>query len=281
MEQVTDSQGERPGFQMEETFHSPQFVELADNKKVEEYYQGVGPVNRLLQNLFKIERKMDPMKYKGIIAVALGLVIITAGFIPLTRTVVSEETKTKEITEYREETKTREEPYTEEVTESETKEEILLKESITVKKGSTSGRDFELTAGDTIIFKAHSEDDMIISFIGKKEFYISMQTSKDIEKEFTIKEDGGHTLLYSPLSVTKDIVIDFDIVRVYTETVVKTVEKTRTVEYTEQVPYTSEVPYTEDVSATETYTLEYLIYVGVVVVIIGLVLLFWEFRTSK
>jgi uncharacterized protein YjeT (DUF2065 family) len=221
---------------------------------------------------------MNSMKHTGLIAIVIGVVIITAGFIPLTKTVISEETKLKEEIEYTTETKTREEPYTEEVTATESKEEILLKESITAQKGSTAGKEFDLKEGDVIIFKAHSDDDMIISFIGKKEFYISMRMGKDIEEEFTIQEDGMHTLLYSPLSVTEDIVIDFDITRVYTETTVETVEKTKTVEYTEQVPHTKEVPYTEEVSTKEEYTLDYLRYAGVLVVIIGVVLLIWESR---
>ena len=213
---------------------------------------------------------------RTIVVIVLGLVILAAGFIPLTRTVVITEEKTKEVTEYREETKTREEPYTEEVEKSETKEEVLLRKSITAGKGSTAGMDFDLTKGDQIIFKAHSDDDMIISFLGQKEFYISMEMGKDIEEEFTIKEDGGHTLLYSPLSVTKDIVIDFDIVRVHTVITVEKVEKTKTVEYTESVAYTEEVPYTEDVTKQETYTLNYLRYAGIGLVIIGLGIFIWE-----
>lgn len=229
----------------------------------------------------------------SIVIIIGGLIILAAGFIPLTRTVIVTEEKTKEIIEYREETKTKketktkEEPYTEEITESETREEVLLKESIPVAKGSTSGTTFELTAGDVIIFKAHSDDDMIISFIGGKEFYISMEIGKHIEKEFTIKEDGEHTLLYSPVSVTKDIVIDFDITRVHTVTVVKKVEKTRTVEYTEdvesteKVPYTVEVPYTEEIPQEEKYTLKPLRYIGIGVVLIGLVLFYGESKKSR
>ncbi|MGD2247166.1 MAG: hypothetical protein PVF58_02085 [Candidatus Methanofastidiosia archaeon] len=218
------------------------------------------------------------MKYTGLIAVVIGVVLIAAGFIPLTKTVISEETKIKEEIEYTTETKTREEAYTEEVTTTESKEEILLKESIIAQKGSTAGKEFDLKEGDTIIFKAHSDDDMIISFIGKTEYYISMQMGKDIEEEFTIQEDGRHTLLYSPLSVNKDIVIDFDITRVYTEIKVETVEKTKPVEYTEEVPHTKEVPYTEEVSTEKVYTLDYVRYAGVLVVIIGVVLLVWESR---
>lgn len=212
----------------------------------------------------------------GLAVVIVGLIVLAAGFIPLTREVVVTEEKAKEVTEYREEKKTREEPYTEEVEKTETKEEVLLRESITVRKASTFGEDFELTAGDKIIFKAHSDDDMIISFFGKKEFYLSMEISKDIEREFIIKEDGGHTLLYSPLSVTEDIVIDFDILRVYTATTTEEVEKTKTVEYTEKVPYTVKVPYTEEVTKEEEYTLDYLKYLGAALVITGLVLVVYK-----
>lgn len=222
------------------------------------------------------------MNYRiGTAVVIVGLIILAVGFIPLTRAVTVTEEKIKEVTEYREETKTREEPYTEEIETSETKEEVLLRESISVMKGSTAGKDFELTSGDVIIFKVHSDDDMIISFFGPGAFYLSMEVSKDIEREFTIKEDGSHSLLYSPLSVTEDIIIDFDIVRSYTATVTETVEKTKTVEYTEKVPYTVEVPYTEEVTKEEKYSLDPLKYLGVGMVIVGLVLLVGGLRKSE
>ncbi len=107
-----------------------------------------------------------------------------------------------------------------------------------------------------------------------------MEISKDIEREFIIKEDGGHSLLYSPLSVTKDIVIDFDIVRVYTATTVEEVEKTKTVEYTEKVPYAVEVPSTEEVTKEEKYTLNYLKYLGAALVIIGLGLVVYKSKST-
>lgn len=157
-----------------------------------------------------------------------GLVILAAGFVPLTRTIPEEET--------------------------ESKKEVLLRGPISVAGGSTSGISFELAAGDVIIFKAYADDTMMISFIGQQEFYLSMEIGSTIEEEFIIKEDGEHTLLYSPVSVIKDIVIDFDIVRVYTVDAVKK----------EESGHIKEVH--------QKYTLQPLKFIGVGVVVLGLVL---------
>lgn len=215
---------------------------------------------------------------KGYIAlIMVGVIILAAGFIPLTRETIVTEEKIKEEIEYREETKTREEVYTEEeIVGTELKEEVLLRESVPVVRSSTMGKTFELTAGDIVRIKAHSDDTMMLSFTGQGDIYMSLEMGTDIEKEFTIEKDGEHTLLYSPASVTKDIVIDFDIVRVYSAPVVEEVEKTRTVEYTEDVPYTKEVPYTEQVTKEEKYTVGYLKYAGIGVIIAGVALFIWE-----
>lgn len=219
------------------------------------------------------------MNRMSVAIVIVGLVMLGAGFIPLTRTVTVTEEKVKEVIEYREETtyreetKTKEEPYTEEVTEDEIKEEVLLRESIDVKKSSTHTERFELTAGEVIIFNVHSEGEMLISFKGVAIAYISI--GKDFEAEVPIEVSGEYTLTYSTM---EDATIDFDIVKTYTVSVVKTVEKTRTVTctenvpYTEEIPYTVEVPYTEDVSKKETYTLDYLKYVGIGITAVGLAL---------
>jgi hypothetical protein len=211
------------------------------------------------------------------VVMILGVVVLAAGFIPLTRTVTATEEKITQVTEYREETKTREEPYTEEVIiGTEPREEVLLRESLPVVRGSTMGESFELTVGDVIIFKAHSDSNMMVSFSGQGEIYMTLEVGTDIEKELTIKKDGEHTLLYSSASVTTDIVIDFDIVRVYSASIVEKVEKTRTVEYTEKIPYTVDVPVTEKVAQEETYTLDYLRYLGIIVIIMGVGLSIWE-----
>lgn len=218
----------------------------------------------------------------ALVVVIVGLLVVTAGFIPLTKTVVVTEQKTKEVIIYREETKTKVEMYTEEqVIGTESKQEVLLKESIPVVRGSTSGKTFSLTAGDIIIFKAHSTDTMMISFTGQGEIYMSIEMGTDIEKEFTIKKDGEHTMLYSPASVTTDIVIDFDIIRIYEAPITEEVEKTREVEYTERVPYTEEVPYTEKTAKEEKYTLDLLKYLGAGIAIVGLVLYIWGKRSKK
>lgn len=209
--------------------------------------------------------------------IILGVVVLVGGFIPLTRTVTVTEEKITQVTEYREEAKTREEPYTEEVViGTEPREEVLMRESLPVVRGSTMGGSFELTAGDVIIFRAHSDNDMMVSFSGQGEIYMTLEVGTDIEKEITIKKDGEHTLLYSSASVTTDIVIDFDIVRMYSAPIVEEVEKTRTVEYTEKVPYTVDVPVTEKVAQEETYTVSYFRYLGIIVIIMGVGLFIWE-----
>ena len=97
----------------------------------------------------------------SIVIIVVGLLITAAGFVPLTRTSMVTEQKTKEITEYKEETRTKEEPYTEEqVVGTETKEEVLFREQVPVTRGSTLGKTFELTAGDIIKLKAHANDNM-------------------------------------------------------------------------------------------------------------------------
>lgn len=209
----------------------------------------------------------------GITLMVAGLIMLAAGFIPLTRKIVVTEEKVMETTEYTEEVRTREEPYTEEVLiGTEPQEEILLRDAIPVVRASTLGKTFELKEGDKILFKAHSDDTMLISFTGKGEIYMSLEKGTDIEKEFIIEEDGEHSLLYSSGSVADDIVISFDIVRVYLSPITETVEKTRTVEYTEQVPYTELVPYTERTAKDEKYSVSYLRYIGAIAAGAGLVL---------
>lgn len=216
------------------------------------------------------------------IVLVLGLLIVTAGVIPLSRRVIVTEEKVMQVTEYREETRTKEETYYEEtVIGTEPKEEVLLHESIPVNRGSTLGSTFTLTAGDTITIKAHSEGGtMMLSFTGQGEVYMGLEVGEDIDKEFTIGKDGEHSLLYSSADVTKDIVIDFDVTRKYEEPITKEEEKTRTVEYTENVPYIVDVPYTEQTARKETYTLDYLKYTGIVVAVLGIVL-YVTFRKSK
>lgn len=207
---------------------------------------------------------------------------MAAGFIPLTRREIVTDEKIKKVTEYKEETKTREEIYTEEnIVGFETREEVLFRESAPVTRASTLGKTFELTEGDIIKFKAHADNDMMLSFTGQGEIYMSLEIGTDIEKEFTIKKDGEHSLLYSSALVTQDVVIDFDIVRVYNEPITEDVEKTRTVEYTEKIPYTVEVPYTEKTAKEVEYTLDYLKYLGAGVVVAGLAVYVWGFRKQK
>ena len=202
--------------------------------------------------------------------IIIGVLILAAGFIPLTRTVPVTEEKMTQVTEYKEEVKTKEEVYTEEVvTGSEQKEEVLWRKSVPVLAGSTMGETFALTAGDIITLKATSDSDIMLSFTGQGDIYMTLEIGKTIEKEFTIKNDGDHTLLYSPASVTEDAVIDFDIVRVYDAPVVEEVEKTRTVEYTENVPYTTEVPIVEKTTREEQYTVDFLRYIGISVAAFG------------
>ena len=218
----------------------------------------------------------------GIALIVLGVLIVAAGFIPLMRREIVTEEKTKKVTEYREETKTREETYTEEqIIGFETKDEILFKESVPVTRGSTLGKTFELTEGDIIKIKACADSDMMLSFTGQGEIYMSLEIGTDIEKEFTIKKSGEHNLLYSSALVIQDVVIDFDIVRVYNEPITEEVEKTRTVEYTEKIPYTVDVPYTEKTAKEVEYTLDYPKYLGAGVVVAGLAVYVWGFRKQK
>lgn len=110
---------------------------------------------------------------------------------------------------------------------------------------------------------------------------MSLEMGTDIEKEFTIRKDGEHTMLYSSASVTTDIVINFDVTRIYEAPITEEVEKTRTVEYTEKVPYTEEVPYTEKTAKEEKYTLDLLRYLGAGIAIVGLVLYIWSKKSEK
>jgi hypothetical protein len=215
--------------------------------------------------------------------IVLGLLIAAAGVIPLSRRVIVTEEKVMQVTEYREETKTKEETYYEEtVIGTEPKEEVLLHESVPVNRGSTLGSTFTLTAGDIVTIKAHSEGGtMMLSFTGQGEIYMGLEVGEDIDKEFTIKKDGEHSLLYSSADVTNDIVIDFDVTREYEEPITEEEEKTRTVEYTEKVPYTVDVPYTEQTARKETYTLDYLKYTGIVVVILGIALYIAARKSKK
>jgi hypothetical protein len=215
--------------------------------------------------------------------IVLGLLIAAAGVIPLSRRVIVTEEKVMQVTEYREETKTKEETYYEEtVIGTEPKEEVLLHESVPVNRGSTLGSTFTLTAGDIVTIKAHSEGGtMMLSFTGQGEIYMGLEVGEDIDKEFTIKKDGEHSLLYSSADVTNDIVIDFDVTRKYEEPITKEEEKTRTVEYTENVPYTVDVPYTEQTAKKETYTLDYLRYTGIVVFVLGVALYITSRKPKK
>ncbi|MBU7031067.1 MAG: hypothetical protein HXS53_00925 [Theionarchaea archaeon] len=217
---------------------------------------------------------MNRTRWSQIIVVVLGVILLIAGFIPFTKTVVITEEKSVEETEYREELKAREEVYTEEeVVGEEEKEEVLWKDSIPVTRASTMGKEFELKKGDIIVFKAHSDDDMMISFTGQGYVYMSIEIGERIEKEFTIMADGAHTLLYSSASVTTDIVIDFTIMRKFIQPIVEAVEKTRVVEYTERVPYTVEVPIVEQSAREEPYTIEGFRYAGMGILVIGIFLL--------
>jgi hypothetical protein len=218
----------------------------------------------------------------GMIVIILGLVVVLAGFIPLTRRAIVIEEKIMEETEYRKETKTKEESYTEEViTGTESREEILLRESIPVMRGSTSGKRFELTAGDIIKFRAHSDEEMMISFTGQGEIYMSLEIGTDIEREFTVKKDGEYSLLYSSASVLKDIVIDFDIFRIYEEPVTELIEKIRTVEYMETVPYTVQVPYVEKTATEEQYTVTYFKYGGIGLLLVGAIICILSKKPSE
>jgi len=111
------------------------------------------------QNVFKRGKEKDFMMFKKVSTVVVigGLVLLAAGFVPLTRTIPEE-------------------------TETGSKKEVLLRGPISVAGGSTSGISFELAAGDVIIFKAHADDDMMVSFIGQKEFYMSMEIGSAIEE---------------------------------------------------------------------------------------------------
>ncbi|MBU6996617.1 MAG: hypothetical protein HXS41_06470 [Theionarchaea archaeon] len=214
--------------------------------------------------------------------IVVGLLVAVAGIIPLSRRVIVTEEKIMQVTEYREENRTKEEIYYEEtVIGTESREEILLHESIPVTRGSTLGSTFTLTAGDIVTVKAHSEGgNMMLSFTGQGEIYMGLEVGEDIDQEFTIKKDGEHSLLYSSADVTKDIVIDFDVIRKYEESITEEEERTRTVEYTEKVPYLVDVPYTEQTAGKETYTLDYLRYTGIVIVVLGTAL-YMASRKSK
>ncbi|MGD2247187.1 MAG: hypothetical protein PVF58_02190 [Candidatus Methanofastidiosia archaeon] len=204
--------------------------------------------------------------------VVIGILILAAGFVPLTRKVIVTEEKTIQQIEYKEETKTKQETYIEEnIIDTETKQEILLEESISVRGGANLGNIFDLNQGDTIVLHATSEDKMLLTFSGRGILYIANEVGTDFEREFTIEKTGEHNLLYSSASVLTDIVIDFYIVRVYEEPIVEEVEKTRTVEYTEKVPYTVDVPIIEKTAKKETYTLDYLRYLGIVCIAVGVV----------
>lgn len=218
----------------------------------------------------------------AMVVIVLGLLVVVAGIIPLNRRVIVTEEKIMQVTEHREESRTKEETYTEEtVIRTETKKETLLQEEISVTPGSTLGSTFTLVAGDIITLKAHSEGgSMMLSFTGQGEVYMGLDVGEDIEQEFTIRKDGEHSLLYSSADVSKDIVIDFVVIRIYEEPITEKEEKTRTVEYTETVPYTVDVPYTEQTAKKESYTLDHLKYVGIVVIILG-VALYTVSRKSK
>lgn len=218
----------------------------------------------------------------GTVLIVLGFLLLAAGFVPLTRRVIITEEKIMETVEYKEETKTREETYYEEtVVGTESKEEVLLEETITVMPGGTPGTTFELTEGDIIKLEAHADSEIMLTFSGQGEVYLGSEIGTDIEKEFTIKKGGEHTLLYSSRSVTEAAVVDFYLVRVYEEDIVEEVEKTMTVEYTEQVPYTVEVPITEKTAQKEQYTLDYLKYAGIVVVVVGVAVYLSQKPKSK
>jgi hypothetical protein len=214
------------------------------------------------------------MNYTAVakILVVIGVIILAAGFVPLTRKVIVTEEKTIQQIEYKEETKTEQETYIEEnIIDTETKQEVLLEESISVIGGANLGNTFELTEGDIIALHASSEDKMLLTFSGQGILYIANEVGTNFEREFTIEKTGEHNLLYSSASVAVDIVIDFYVVRVYENPIVEEVEKTRTVEYTEKVPYTVDVPIIERTAKKETYTLGYLRYIGIACIAAGIV----------
>lgn len=218
----------------------------------------------------------------GTILIVLGFLLIAAGVVPLTRRVIVTEEKVIETVEYREETKTRQETYYEEtVVGTESKEDVLLEDTVTALPGGTPGSLFDLEEGDIITLEAHADNEIMLTFSGQGEIYISSEIGTDIEREFVIKKGGQHTLLYSSRSVTESAVIDFYLVRMYEEDIVEEVEKTRTVEYTEQVPYTVEVPIIEKTAQKEQYTLDYLRYAGIGVVVIGVVVYLLQRPKSK
>jgi hypothetical protein len=227
----------------------------------------------------------------GIAIFVVGILLAGAEFYPLRREVrieekgVREETWWREETELKEVTKTREEEYTEEIKKEEFGEEVLLRKSISVPKSSTSGMHFDLRKGDKIIFRANALSDMIISFYGEEDFFISIEITRSIERTFIIRKDGIYSLLYSPLSIINDIVINFDIVKVGTIIKTEKVQKTRIIEYTEKEPYTTKIPYTTNVPYTiitekkEKYNIEALRYVGLFLVLAG-AFIFWKDRKS-
>jgi hypothetical protein len=209
--------------------------------------------------------------------IGIGVILLFAGFIPFTRKAVHTTETMMETTEYREEVRTREEVYTEEkIVGEEEKEEVLWEETITVMKASTMGKEFELNKGDTILFSAHSESDIMISFTGQGHIYMSMDVGRDVEKECVIQADGTHTLLYSSASVREDAIITFKIVRISLQPITESVEKTRTVEYTERVPYTVEVPITEQTLSEVRSTFGELRYCGLGIMVIGGILFIRE-----
>ena len=218
----------------------------------------------------------------GTTLIVLGFLLVAAGVIPLTRRVIVTQEKVIETVEYKEETKTRQETYYEEtVVGTESKKEVLLEDTVTASPGGTPGSLFDLTEGDIITLEAHADNEIMVTFSGQGEIYISSEIGTDIEKEFVIKKGGQHTLLYSSRSVVESAVIDFYVVRMYEEDIVEQVEKTRTVEYIEQVPYTVEVPITEKTAQKEQYTLDYLRYAGIGVIIIGVVVYLQRPKSKK
>jgi uncharacterized protein YjeT (DUF2065 family) len=229
----------------------------------------------------------------GIVLVVVGILLMGAGFYPLRREVRFEEKGVREETWWREETglkevtKTREESYTEDISKNVFGKEILLKKSVTVPQSTHISISFNLKEGDKIIIKAQSTDNMFISFFGfgMKLIFVYMWTGKDYDREFKIDKDGEYTLTYSSFQGTKDIVINFDIVRMGIVVKVEKVQKSRMVEYTEQesyttkIPYTTNVPYTIITEKTEKYNIEALRYVGLFLILAG-AFIFWKNRKS-
>lgn len=214
--------------------------------------------------------------------VVVGIIILAAGFVPLTRKVIVTEEKIIQQVKYREETKTREETYIEEkVISTETTQDVLLEDSISVRGGANLGNTFDLDQGDTIILQASSDDRMLLTFSGQGILYIANEVGTDFDKEFTIEKTGEHNLLYSSASVVVDIVVDFYVVRVYEDPIVEEIEKTRTVEYTEEVPYTVDVPIIEKTAKKETYTLNYLRYIGIACIAAGIAVWFVQSKSGK